>query len=123
VPPTWQEREGPLLAALADLEDERGSGDLDLDEAALRAQLPRDEVTKAAVRLIDAGYVAGTITRLGSEPEPAVIVSQLTERGLRAVGIWPSGDDDMLASVLGILDELAGGSTGRRAGEPLAPAA
>ncbi len=55
-------------------------------------------------RLVDGGYLAGEFRKLSSGGEPELwylIPTQLSERGARVVGLWPSGDaGDVLLDVL-----------------------
>jgi DNA-binding transcriptional MocR family regulator len=88
--PTWTNVEAPILAAIADRTPKPGKMGPSLDDVALATGLDPETVTVALDRLKDAGYVTGLIHLRAKGP--AIVNLQLTERGLRAAGVWPSDD-------------------------------
>lgn len=106
VVPTWEHREGPLLSALAVLEEEQPDRTrLDLDDAGRRVGLEPDVARRIAARLVESGHLDGVVHRVGSG-ERMVIVSRLTAEGLRAANIWPNPGQDSSAAFLATLMQL-----------------
>lgn len=87
----WHSRDYPVLVEAARAIDDGGQPDGEAISAALA--ITSSEVDRALEALIEARYVdrhAPTGPRR-SVPRPHTFT--LTERGRRAVGIWPSGED------------------------------
>lgn len=99
--PTWTTIEVPILAAIADRTPKPGKAGPSLDDVAQATGLDPDTVAVALDRLKDAGYVRGLIA-FTTRP-PAIINLQLTERGLRSSGVWPS--DDPFEDLVRVLNE------------------
>jgi DNA-binding transcriptional ArsR family regulator len=93
---TWETRDYPTLLAAARILDTSAHSVLaeEIAEDITRdCGLSVEDVTHALIALGEGGYL--TVTR-------ELVVSGVTERGRRAVGLWPSDDDsvDALAEVL-----------------------
>jgi hypothetical protein len=88
--PTWSKVEAPILAAIADFKPrlgKPGAFSIDIAEA---TGLEYGAITTALDRLEAAHYVTGSRLVKGAEVE--YVSLRLTERGLRASGVWPSDD-------------------------------
>lgn len=99
LPDRWATRDFPVLRRVAELVEVD-----DLDElrphniAADLGQEP-EETLRSMLALHDAGYVAGR--REDTLTGKRVVVTDLTERGRRTVGVWPSGESvDALVQAL-----------------------
>lgn len=89
----WEERALPILRYIAAHETSMGfisigelSSALGIDGHALAVELER---------LIDAGYIPGELQAMatGGDPNPWFLTkSRLTERGARAVSLWPRAE-------------------------------
>lgn len=95
----WQTRDFPvLLRAAADLDDGQ---DVDLERIQTEVGVDEDTALRALTTLIHAGYLAEdphAVLTLGDGPGAGLL---LTERGRRAVGIWPGGNaTDVLVDAL-----------------------
>lgn len=100
--PTWERVEFPLLLEVS--EAERTGGRVRLNGGPAGEPLER---MLAGQRLIEAGYVTGPKPlRDGGQPI-VVVMTGLTERGLRAVGAWPAPDADVGALFLEVLERAA----------------
>lgn len=81
---TWETRELPILVAIGQAEE--AGGNINAAAQGALSDLADQVYVKTIDRLRDAGY----ITTFGVEEYP--MPAGLTERGLRAVGTWPSED-------------------------------
>lgn len=84
---TWDERERPILEAIAAGEAGR---DLNNDDVAEATGLSRDDVDRGLLALYEADYVTGTDA--AAEELCYLLGMRLLERGRRAVGVWPADD-------------------------------
>lgn len=92
LPDRWSSRDFPTLQALARHIDDNGPDDIDLAQVAAIAGLPEDQVERALHLLEQSQDVEaewGPMVVSGDQDLHAV---DLTERGRRAVGIWPSSE-------------------------------
>jgi len=103
----WNTIDLPLLRAFCDIADEVPLNPLlSPEEAQVRADLSElsfEQLVASVVRLRDAGLLKAELYRAGGGVWQIGSVSGLAERGLRAVGAWPS--DDPLGTLLSILEE------------------
>ena len=83
---TWDQRERPILEAIAQAEDDRRL--INNDDIALATGLDRDTVDRGLLGLVEADYVTGI--NAAAEELCYLLQVRLTERGRRAVGVWPS---------------------------------
>jgi hypothetical protein len=106
---TWERVALPLLRQIADAEQQHLPG-LDMDAVARELGLPAHEVKAELDRLIEAGFVADKVAKhLGGSVHLAS--PRLSEKGARAVGMWPSNDPyDALLALLDrrLLDDSLG---------------
>lgn len=103
----WADRDLPVLRAVAPILDEGGIVDADDEELLGKVGLTQEVVAQSFVALGQAEYLDVNVTRfLGGDV--AAVASGLLERGRRAVGIWPDGDDavEQLLSALRQAEEL-----------------
>ena len=99
--PTWTKVEAPVLAAIAEWTPRPGKpGPFSLDIADATG-LEYGAITTALGRLEAAHYVTGSRLVKGAEVLYANL--HLTERGLRASGVWPS--DDPFEDLVRVLNE------------------
>lgn len=93
--------ETPILAAIADCTPKPGKpGPFSTDIGDVTG-LEYGQITTGLERLVEAGYV--TANRLRSGAEVLFANLHLTERGLRACGVWPS--DDPFEDLVRVLTE------------------
>lgn len=89
--PTWTKVEAPILAAIADWKPRPGAPGPISTNIEQSTGLDSDEITTALRRLMDAQYVTGQ--RLNGAGGAVLFVNlRLSERGLRAAGVWPADD-------------------------------
>jgi hypothetical protein len=100
---TWDTVEMPLLEHIADHQPRR----INLDDLAPELGLDLAAATVALRRLREAGYVTGQSTGSGR----ALLSAKLTERGIRAAGIWPANDP--YGELLDTLEAAIGTPTAR----------
>ena len=87
----WVDRDFPtLLAAARLLEDEEQRPPFQVHEIAAQAGLPAAAVTRALGGLVPGFVVGKSSASFGGDVD--WLVSGLTERGRRAVGLWPAGE-------------------------------
>ena len=88
---TWEDLAVPILAWVANHE---GASSIDTKVLAEELGVAKQLVDREAKRLRQAGYLDG-----GTNFGGTIVLPELTERGLRSVGVWPSENsfDDMLA--------------------------
>jgi len=96
----WDERELPILEAIAGLEDDSGENVERIDTLVDLTGLERGDVVLGLRALVNAGYVDAIDASgpmVGNEGAEFLDIG-LLERGRRAVGQWPSEDagDDLL---------------------------
>lgn len=87
---TWESVAVPLMKAIAERES---AADLVMvGDLAESAALDPEATLVELVRLVDAQYVSGEVQIMGEADGSHVLNVMLSERGARAVGLWPSGD-------------------------------
>jgi len=102
----WEQRDLPVLQALAASEDEDvRQGVLDLSNGQpLDLEMGSAEVYDAVLTLSDAGYIEGEIQPVG--PHGALVTHfQVTGRGQQALGQWPLFDELASPATLALLLE------------------
>jgi DNA-binding MarR family transcriptional regulator len=99
--PTWTRVEAPILAAIADFKPRVGKPGMWSTDIPDETGLEYGEITTALRRLEAAGYVTGQ--RLTKGADVTFVGLQLTEKGLRASGVWPS--DDPFEDLVRVLEE------------------
>lgn len=100
LPDRWSSRDFPVLVATARVLDGGGMPASVADvKAQLNGDLEPDEIIAALKSLLH-GYIVGKpLDTLGGTMD--FFVTDLTERGRRAVGLWPSGESvDALVDAL-----------------------
>lgn len=99
----WERRDLPLLEKVAELEGDDDSlvASHGVLADALGADWDEAHVTASLRRLVQADYLAAT--DISTFAGPYWMSIGLTERGRRAVGLWPS--DDVATALLAVLDE------------------
>jgi hypothetical protein len=86
----WHARDFPILRRVAELSEIEHSNEIRPEQFADDLGIDQDEALRAVVAMHDADYVVGINgDSLGG---PYRILTGLTERGRRAVGVWPSGE-------------------------------
>jgi DNA-binding IclR family transcriptional regulator len=85
---TWDDREQPILEAIADLEPTHPQ--LNNDDLAAATGIDRESLDRALLALVEADYITGT--NAAAEELCYLIGARLLERGRRAVGQWPAED-------------------------------
>ncbi len=96
---TWERLEHPILAEIAEL-TKRGQRGPGASEIVRATGLDDTDVRVALSRLYDSQYVTGTRLRNAGYGQGFQNL-HLTERGLRAAGVWPN--DDPFASLVAAL--------------------
>ena len=96
----WEERELPILDAIAGVEDDQGEKVERIDTIVDLTGLERRDVALGLRALLDAGYVDAIDASspiVGDEGAEFLNIG-LLERGRRVIGQWPSEDagDDLL---------------------------
>jgi hypothetical protein len=99
--PTWTKIEAPILAAIADFTPRVGKPGMFSTDIPDETGLEYGEITTALDRLEAAHYLTGG--RLVKGAEVLYTNLHLTERGLRAAGVWPS--DDPFEDLVRVLNE------------------
>jgi DNA-binding PadR family transcriptional regulator len=99
--PTWSKVEGPILAAIADFQPRAGKPGMFSTDLPNETGLEYGQIGTALRRLEAAGYI--TAQRLNKGGDVLFVGIQLTERGLRSTGVWPS--DDPFEDLLRVLNE------------------
>lgn len=85
--PTWEQREQPVLEAIAKLEE---SGvDATNEQVAQATGLGVDIVGRTMKRLNDAHFIEAFDATSFGDSHPVYIGAEMLERGLRVVGVWP----------------------------------
>ena len=105
----WERRDLPVLAALANTEDQHvrsGYLDISLAQKTLGLDLTNSEIHDAVLTLGDAGYVGYDI---GYETGNGGLFTQLkvTGRGKQALGDWPLFTEVTPMTLAALLDRLA----------------
>ncbi len=108
---TWDRLEHPILAEIAEL-TKRGQRGPGASEIVRATGLDDTDVRVALSRLYDSQYVTGTRLRNAGYGQGFQNL-HLTERGLRAAGVWPN--DDPFASLVAALQSADRSGAGRRA--------
>jgi hypothetical protein len=85
----WAARDLPTLVAAARLIDDRPHFSLQIEDIAAASGFSLDDTTRAVVSLMS-GYLDVDASQRGLGGQ-FLLVRGLTERGRRAVGLWPSG--------------------------------
>jgi hypothetical protein len=85
---TWDTVERPILESIADLEP--GNRQLNNEDIAVSTGLDRETIDRGLLGLLESvpPYVTGTSA--AAEELCYLIGVRLTERGRRAVGVWPA---------------------------------
>jgi hypothetical protein len=87
----WESRAVPIMKAIA--ERESAADLVMIPDIAQEAALDPEAVLVELSRLVNAGYVDGEVQIAGGGAENAHLLNPvLSERGARAVGLWPSDD-------------------------------
>lgn len=86
----WSARDFPVLLALARRSEEHGPDDVDLRAVATVAKLPLDQVERSFDLLEKSQYLEAVWGPMMLSGDRQLHAVDLTERGRRAVGIWPS---------------------------------
>lgn len=85
--PTWEQREQPVLEAIARLEE---SGvHATNEEIAEATGLAVNVVGRTMKRLNDAHFIEASDATSQGDHHPVYIGAEMLERGLRVVGAWP----------------------------------
>jgi hypothetical protein len=103
----WGTREYPVLYHLAQLIEFENQTEITPAEVSNDLGVQLTEATKSVIALIEADYLVGEISR-GVDDWP--LVNSLTEKGRRAVGLWP-GESDVDAMVRALENAAAGART------------
>jgi hypothetical protein len=104
-PDKWSDTDLPVLLFVAEAFDSTTGGMLANDQVIVQG-LTQEEVTQSLVRLVERGkYINGSVTRTFGGIA-FVTMQGLTERGLRAVGDWPS-DDRAVEAIVAALKAAA----------------
>lgn len=94
---TWEQRDLPILEAIAQLEGRRPSA-ADVAEA---AGISFELTSQSLVSLLEAGYVAAGVNKGAWQSGQRFIRDlRLLERGKRATGVWPSDESQALMAAL-----------------------
>lgn len=89
----WEERAAPILRYIAAHETDQDF--ITIGEVAVSLGLDGHAVVVEVERLIDAGYIPGELRKMMTGGDPTtwfLTESRLTERGARAVSIWPRAE-------------------------------
>jgi DNA-binding MarR family transcriptional regulator len=89
----WETRALPILRYIAEHEGEQRF--INIGELAEATGIEPNLVTVEVERLLDAGYIPGELVKMGTggDPRPWFLdKSRLTERGARAVSLWPKAE-------------------------------
>jgi hypothetical protein len=92
---TWHSRAVPILEAVRDVEGMEEAYGLQIGYLAERTGLDPNHVAVEVERLIEGGYLAGTLAKpmSGGDVRPwRVSSARLAPTGARAVGLWPPSD-------------------------------
>jgi DNA-binding MarR family transcriptional regulator len=92
-PDLWESRALPILKYIAAHETDMGF--ITVGELSSALTIDGHAVTVELERLIDAGYIPGTLQKMMTGGDPAswfLTKSRLTERGARAISLWPSAE-------------------------------
>jgi hypothetical protein len=89
----WEGRDLPLLHAAAERLDEGEDEAFGPSDLADETGLSRDDCRRAGAALVSAGYLRGIdVSSMGNGLVKDYLLTELTEKGRRAVGMWPSAD-------------------------------
>ena len=89
----WEERALPILRYIAAHETDMGF--IEIGELADATGIDGHSVVVEVERLIEAGYIPGDLTKMMTGGDPSswfLTKSRLTERGARAVSLWPRAE-------------------------------
>lgn len=95
----WDRREAVILAALAEM-DRRGDMPPETQTVVVATGLGEGEAARGLLALREAEYISGR--DVGAELMGFMYYIQLTERGRRATGLWPS--DDSATAFLALIE-------------------
>jgi predicted ArsR family transcriptional regulator len=99
LPDRWTTRDFPVLRHVAHLVEVDRADEIRSEEVAERLGIDEDDALHSIIALHDAGYIEGL--RADTLGGRYISATGLTERGRRAVGIWPSGESvDALVDAL-----------------------
>lgn len=102
---TWEERERPVLEAIAELEEEGVLASIEM--VADRTGLSPEVVGRTMKRLHDAGFIEAFDGGGLADSTPMYFGAALLERGLRVVGQWPPDVSDAFLARLDALIDAA----------------
>lgn len=108
LPSTWETRDYRVLLAAAEMLDRTGGGPVEVTDLSSRTNLSEEDVIRAVVALDQGDYIHARVERGMGGGLPWVIATGLTDRGRRAVGLWPSSDSgEALVAALFLAAEQA----------------
>jgi hypothetical protein len=110
LPDQWTTRDLPVLRRAAQILEVDGGDEVRSEGIAADLDLSEDAALRSLLALQDAGYVIGV--NADSYGGRYVMVTDLTERGRRAVGIWPS--EDIVDALITALERAADEATTSR---------
>jgi hypothetical protein len=90
----WESRALPILRYIA--ANETDMNFINVGEIAQATDIEGHAVVIELERLIDAGYIPGTLQKMMTGGDPSswfLSKSRLTERGARAVSVWPRAEN------------------------------
>jgi hypothetical protein len=90
LPDRWATRDLPVLRRIAEVVEVDNADEVRPEGVAADLGIPQDDALRAMIALHGSGYIDGD--RADSFGGKYIFATDLTERGRRAVGIWPSSD-------------------------------
>jgi hypothetical protein len=90
LPDRWATRDLPVLRRIAEVVEVDNADEVRPEGVAADLGIPQDDALRAMIALHGSGYIEGD--RANSLVGKYIFATDLTERGRRAVGIWPSSD-------------------------------
>ena len=103
---TWEQREQPILEAIASFEE--AGEDATNESVAAATGLEPSVVGRTMRRLDQAGFISAADATSMGDPHPVYVEAELLERGLRVVGQWPP---EVADAFLGRLDAAIAAAT------------
>ena len=92
LPDRWTERDRPVLMALARQIDNDGPDNVHMGDVADQTGLPGEDAERSLRLLEQSGYLEVLRGPMMMSGDQSVHAVDLTERGRRTVGLWPSGE-------------------------------
>lgn len=89
LPDRWATRDLPVLRRVAEKIEVDGEREVRADVLSTELGLDERDVLRSLVALLESGYIEGMQFETDAR---YVMATDLTERGRRAVGIWPTGE-------------------------------